>query len=236
MTQPEAILFSTCVPIIGSLAIILLNKRNAKIQTEGLIADQYYKLTERLKQERDELASRIDKNALLISVLEASASNSRRKLSMLSVDNEEWKFLHEVAELEIKHIKKISEIKNWQRELVYVLDDDPDVLDEFQEKFSKLSVLDFKGFIDVDIFLEKTREEQPSIVVLDYILDKGQTAQDVIDLLGYKPEIFIMSGERSFIKNFEGGTVTFFEKGQHFVLLIAKAIIRYLLNKSKSNE
>lgn len=221
------------IGILGTWMVMFLNRKNTKAQTEGLIADQYYKLTERLGEERNELIKRIARNDDLINSLERKHRDNNNEIKMLKEDNNECKYLHEVAELELKLIAKHNILKNLKKEKVFVLDDDLDVIDEFRHRFNRLSVLDFHPFLDMDKFLKEVRISKPQIIVVDYILSSGKTAEDVIDSLNYTPEVFIMSTEEGFKSKFIGQDVRFFVKEKNYILEIVRDIIKYLNTKNK---
>lgn len=208
-----------------------LNKPKQKKEIEAIISDQWYKLTERLGEERTELINRINRNDSIIKELEKHKDANIKIIAQLTRDNEELKYQNRVTELEMLQLKRLNDFKVWKRDLVYLLDDDKDVLDEFEHKFHKISVADFKGFSNNDEFMAATKSNKPAIVVIDYRLDNGKTAEDIIHDLGYEPEIFIMSVNSAYEQRFNGKKIRFFTKDTHYVYKIAMAIIQHLTEK-----
>lgn len=208
-----------------------LNKPKQKKEIEAIITDQWYKLTERLGEERAELIHRINRNDSIIRELEKHRDDNVKIIAQLTRDNEELKYQNRVTELEMMQLKKLNDFKIWKRDMVYLLDDDRDVLDEFGHKFNKISVVDFKGFHNNDEFMAATKHNKPAIVVIDYSLGGGKTAEDIIRDLGYEPEIFIMSINASYEQRFHGKKIRFFPKDSHYIYKIAMAIIQHLAEK-----
>ncbi len=226
--------------LIGSgllAAIILwwLNRPKQKKEIAALLSDTYSKMLDGLNEYIDQLDKRIERQEKMMKELEAENEIDKKTnqivIEQLKKDNEECKYQHGVAELEMLQLKKHNVFKIWTRDMVYVMDDDHAALLEFKHKFAKISVLDYRGFSDAGEFLTKAKIEQPPIVVIHYRESHAETAEDVIEKIGYEPEIFIMSSEASFEKRFSGKKVRFFLKDNHYVYKIAQAIIKHLIDK-----
>lgn len=233
------VIINLLITIFGAFAtsfsVWFFTKKKTKAETAKTVAESasslnhdYAELIKILHDERErdrkEFINRME------AVMKEIRAN-KLEIQMLKYDNEECKYLHEVSDLEMMHVRRHTDRRLWERELVHVLDDDEDALEDFKNKFKKLSVLEYEGFREVDEFLERTRAKRPPIVVLDYMLPKGTTAEHVIKQLEYDPEIFVMSSEENFELKFKGKNVKFFPKDDNYILKIAKAIIQSLIHR-----
>jgi hypothetical protein len=197
----------------GGLFQALWGRKLTKAQVESIIL-----------QDNERLLKKIEINEKKIKVLQDEAA-------LAKADNEECKLLHSLFELEIVYLKKNNAFHGIEHKNVFVVDDDPEDLEEFRKIFDKSSVLDYKGYLNIEDFLKDVTVVKPPCVVIDFNLGK-MTAVQVIDRLGYEPEIFIMSGEAGYEKRFlTNSRVRFFIKEGHYVFEIAQAVIKYLIDK-----
>lgn len=210
------------------------------VEKEGLVVQQYDKLVDRLNAEYEkikkrlhdqehELENRIQRNTKIIAELQSQQAYDQRRMAVLEKDNENCKYQHSIVELELKLIKKQHVELLVKKELVCVLDDDPDVIEEFGEKFIKITILQFLGFTDYNKFIHYVETHRPAIIVTDYRLGV-YTAEDVLKVLSYEPEVIVMSGILP-PKGFIRGRIKFFKKEEHYIYRIAASIVNYLNSK-----
>jgi hypothetical protein len=206
----------------GSLAlqviVYVLGRKKTEEETKSLIAAQYNGLVTTLNQDRSELRGEVAQN--------------RETIKQQQRDNEECEYRHEVTELEMELIKKKIEFSAIHKETVFILDDNMMVINEFKNRFSKVSALHYRTFVTTELFLSEARREHPEILILDYMLDGQNTADDVIDQLGYEPKIIIMSADRNVQSKYHQRGIQFFYKDDHYVYRIAKAVIQHLHDKN----
>lgn len=189
---------------------------------------EYERLRERLQREQSGLLQRIEENTKIIHDLQTASEEDNRRILHMEKDNEECKYQHSIVGLELKLIKAQHQNIQPTKQIVCVLDDDEEVLEEFKEKFDKIAILDFCGFSDAEAFMSHILENRPEVIVSDYRLI-GYTAEDIIEALPYKPEIFIMSGSPLPPSHrLRSPNIHFFLKEQHYVYKIAAAIIQHL--------
>lgn len=214
-----------------------LNKPKQKREIEGIVADTNEKYIRLMKSQNEDLIKQVENNTSIIAMLKEKEGKNSHKydaaIAKIERETEECRYQHTIHELEMAQLKKHNKFAVWHRDMVFVMDDDQDVLDDFRKKFEKSSVLDYKGFIDVDEFIDALHKERPPIVVLDYNVGKGKTAEELIEQFEYEPEIFIMSGLAQYEKKFVGKRIKFFHKDNHlYVYQIAEEIIRHLTKKT----
>lgn len=212
-------LINGAITIIVTLLMYILNRPKQKKDTELVVTTQWNMLvgrqTEIIKQQGDEIA-----------LNKATIEEEKKK-------NEICEYKHDVTKLQMKLFLKQIDLNNIPKSTIFVLDDNEMVIMEFRKEFREIPVLDSRFFTDPKIFLQATQEERPPIVVLDYILGPGITADDIIVSLGYTPEVFIMSQDKSIQLRFieKKSNLRFFYKGEYYVNHIAKAIVKYLIHK-----
>lgn len=221
-----------------------------KEETKKTVADTYYDLTERLGEDRQrllennkELEKKIDLNSKLVTQLRRSAGDHSKTIasltkeqSKLKKESESCKLQHQIVELEMLQLKKHNNFMEWERDKIFVIDDDLDVLEEFDENFVKTSVLQYRGFHDHKVFLTSVQAERPPIVVVDHNLSGGQTADDIIAEFGYEPEIFVMSSSSAYGTKYKGGRIQFFVKEDFYVAKITAAVLKYLVKQTNTNR
>lgn len=210
--------------LVSGLVLWWLNRPKQKREIAALLGQSYSVMFKDQKEHITYLEKRIDNH-------EEITKHNQSQIKALKRASEECRYQHQVTELEMIQVKRLNNFLNVRREMVYVIDDDEDVLKEFEEKFSKISVLDYKGFLKLKDFLDDVRHARPPIVVMDYRLDGGRTAEDIISELGYVPAIFIMSNERGYEKRFYGKDIQFFVKNDFYIYKISSAILKYLTDK-----
>lgn len=243
-----------------ALFMFFTNRKKVAEDTKKSVADQYHGLTERLDNERkalevrvedarkllqnekDIFLERIGHNEDTIKQLQMSAGSHGRTIEkltnvqvLLKREAELCKLQHQITELEMLQLKRHNNFKEWERDKVFVIDDDLDVLEEFAENFAKTSVLDYRGFHEIKNFMHSVQTEKPPIVVLDHHLGGGTKAHDILHQFGYEPEIFIMSSAAS-LTVYKGGKVRFFIKEDFYVAKITMEILKYLVNKTNENK
>lgn len=140
----------------------------------------------------------------------------------------ECEYDRKVLRLQIGMILKEVKLSNIPKSTIFILDDNEIVVAAFRFAFKEIPVLDTRCFTHHKSFLEAAREEQPPMMILDYLLDEETTAEDVIKELGYMPKIFIMSSNKKIqLKMGEQG-FWFFYKSDNYISDIANAVIDYL--------
>jgi predicted RNase H-like nuclease (RuvC/YqgF family) len=218
--------------LLGGGFLWWLNRPKQKREMAAILGETYSKMLEGQKEYIEQLDERIDRQEKLIIELEKHKEEYRSVIDQLKKDNEECKYKHELVQLEIKQLKNKNAFNKWARDKVYVLDDDPDDLNEFAHKFAGNYVLDYRGFLSISEFMKEVKIQKPEIVVIDYRLAAGKTAEDVLKDLGYEPEVFIMSGSGNYENRFIGKRVRFFLKDEHYIYKIAMAILKHLTDKN----
>jgi hypothetical protein len=213
----------TPIVISAAAAWLIRNKTKSEVsknkaETEILFDKRYQDLIKAMDKERAHDRQLIEDN--------------RQLIKQQAHENAECEYKHEVTELELSTVKKKIDFHNWQRESVFILDDNLMVINEFKFRFSKISVLDYRVFTQTEVFLREAQKEQPEILIIDWMLEDDKTAQDVIDQLGYEPEIFIMSADKSVHMKIREQGMQFFYKDEHYVFKIAKAVIQHLRDKN----
>jgi FixJ family two-component response regulator len=118
------------------------------------------------------------------------------------------------------------------RATAFVLDDNKMVIIEFQKHFKEISVLDCRTYTSPTMFLKDAQIGKPEIVILDYYIDKDLTAEQIINDLGYSPEVFIMSQDKDIQVRIKEKGYDFFYKDDHYVSKIARAVVQYLIDKN----
>jgi hypothetical protein len=213
----------TPIVISAAAAWLIRNKTKSEVsknkaETEILFDKRYQDLIETMDKERAHDRQLIEDN--------------RQLIKQQAHENAECEYKHEVTELELATVKKKIDFHNWQRETVFILDDNPLVVNEFKYRFGKISVLDTRVFSNSEKFLTDARNEKPEILIIDWMLGEDETAQDVIEQLEYEPEIFIMSADKSVALKIREQGMQFFYKDDHYVFKIAKAVIQHLRDKN----
>lgn len=165
-------------------------------------------------------------NEALIRTVEAQG----KEIKEIKAANEKCEFEHEVTRTELRELKEFSGYKAKLKGKVHILEDDLETLHDFKKEFSKVSIIDYRGYHDSAKFIDETQKAQPAVVIIDHMLGK-ETAQTVIKKLGYQPEIMIMSGEEGFAQAYVGQDVKFFVKEGKYIYQILGEVIKYLSSK-----
>lgn len=199
--------------IVGAVVVALLNRKKTKADTQKTMQSMYVEMIEEFREEREE---------------------HRKIIKELKLSNEECEYKHDVAELEMQQLKKQINFQNWSKEKVFILDDNKNVITSFRKKFANISSIDYQAFINNDEFLEATTEHRPEILILDYFLG-DLTADDIIERIGYEPEVFIMSGDSSIRIKYKDTPMKFFDKDGQLLYIskIAKAVLQHIKEKHK---
>lgn len=163
--------------------------------------------------------------------LENKIVHIQRVNSVLKAKNSNLEYSLLVIELEMKQIKKNNEINVRPYDEVFVLDDDDEQVEEFAIKLFDISVIKLEGFTDADLFMEQANLRRPKVLIIDMMLGKGITAEDVIKQIGYDPEILIMSVNAKLEEKFLGKKTRFFPKTDKYVLKICTEVVKYLTTK-----
>ncbi len=192
--------------------------QRVKAETQNLVTNQYSELIQNLRTERTE-----DRQMI---------ADNRAEIKQQAADNAECEYKHDVVELELQHLKKQIEYQDYQKETVFVIDDNATTGEIFRRLLSRISVINCKVFLDHRIFLTDVQKEKPGIVILDHYLDKDLTAADIIKLIGYTPEVFIMSSTKEVHLIYADMGYKFFYKGENYVQKISKAILEHLKSKA----
>ncbi len=238
MTTAEQII----VTIVSAAAVAFFARKGVMADIQSKIVSSMGELMQEYKVEREELKQTILKqreefkrtileNNEEIKNLKASGKNRDKEIADLKRRNDECDYLHEVAELEMKQLKASNIFKEFKKAKVMTLDDDADDLEEFDNRFSKLSVLNHEGFSDKYKFLDAVERERPEAIIIDYRLDGVTTAENILQEISYEPEVIIISGVMRSELKFKGKDVKFFMKQDNYILKIVKQIIQYLINK-----
>jgi hypothetical protein len=168
---------------------------------------------------------------IVVSQMTILIKEFREEINDLRKQNEKCELEHSITRQELEEVKTSIGYEPKLKGRVFILDDDYDVLHDFKKEFKKLSVIDYKGFHNSMEFLQAARLEKPTMVVMDHRLGGSETAETLIDQLGYEPEVIIMSGEPGFAKRYEAKNVKFYVKEGHYVFQIAGEVIKYLSSK-----
>ncbi len=219
MTQSVlTILMSGLISAITIIVGYVLTRNKTKAETESLISQQHNDLIIVLSKDRNELREEIKEN--------------KEHIRKQQIDNDECEYKHDVVELEMQHLKKQIDYKDYHKETVFVVDDNGMTAELFRSFLGKVSVINCKVFLDHKLFLIEVQREKPGIVILDHYLDKDMTAADIIKLLGYTPEVFIMSSTQEVHLIYADTGYRFFYKGENYVQKISKAVLEHLKNKN----
>lgn len=204
---------------IAAIPVILwfLNKPKQVEETKSIVVEQFEKLTLAQSTEIERLNTKVQQNEIKIAEAEQRS--------------EDCEYKHEVTELQLKHLLKQIDLNNLPKATVFILDDSKMVIIEFKKIFSDIVAIDSRFFASVSDFLLAAKIEKPPIVVLDYRLGPEMTAEDVMMDMGYLPEVFIMSQDKSIQLRIREKGMQFFYKDDHYVRKIAKAIVQHLLDK-----
>lgn len=208
-----------------------LNRPKQRKEMQAILIDSTSKIIAGLNEYIITLDNRINNQDKLIKRLEENEAENVEVIAALKKDNEELKYKHKVIESEIGILKKISGLKPavWRRCKVYVIDDDTDELDKFAHKLGSNSVIDYSGYTAIDTFLKEVKLEHPEYVIIDYRLNDGKTANDVLEAMEYEPEIFIISGVAGFETRIRGQkNIHFFTKDDFYVYKICEAILKHI--------
>ena len=146
---------------------------------------------------------------------------------------QECEYGHEVTKLELQYLRNQTGYKAEKID-VFVLDDNSFTIEEFKRGFIGVSMIRFSGFQISEKFLVAVKDVMPAVVIIDYNLGRGQTAEDIISQLGYIPEIFIISMSGEIEAKINGKNIRFFKKDDFYVHLIKMEIIKFLTDKIKS--
>lgn len=217
--------------ILSVIVIWWLNRPKQRKEIQAILIDSTSKIIAGLNEYIITLDNRINNQEKLINRLQEHEQENIEVIAALKKDNEELKYKHKVIESEINILKKISGLKPavWRRCKVYVIDDDKDELDVFAHKLGGNTVIDYRGFTDIDTFLIELKLEHPEYVIIDYRLSDGKTAQYILDALMYEPEIFIISGVAGFEARIRGDkNIHFFEKDDFYVYKISEQILKHI--------
>lgn len=215
-------------------------RKKIAVEEDNYVVQQYETLAKRLNEEYDRLSKslltdaeylnkRIEHNEITIRELQLARNKDMLRMTELEKDNENCKYQHAIVELELKLVKSKYFATSFKKEKIAVLDDDPDVIEEFKERFSKIDILDFTCFTEYRSFITYANTEKPQIIVTDYRLGI-HTAEDLLLQLTYEPEVIVMSGVQLPAKFMQTG-IRFFKKEDHYIYKIAISIINYLNQK-----
>lgn len=198
---------STIVVIVGALVI----RNKTKAETQNLVVESVNKVVQILRGEVDELSE---------------------KYAEVKKSNDDCEHAHKVTKLEVKQLLKLVDFSKIRKATLFILDDNPQVTMAFKRQFRDITSLDVRTFEGPPDFLQAAHRERPEIVILDYNLQDGMTAENVIEKLGYMPEVFIMSYDKEVQVLVEKKGVRFFYKGDHYVPQIVSAVMEHLLAKN----
>lgn len=203
------VLITSVAGLAGGAIANTIARPKVKAETEGLIATTYKDLLKEVREERLEY---------------------QKQIKELKTENQECEYNSEVILLELDELKQIVIYKGWNDvQAVYILDDNKLVTTEFKLRFDKISLLEAHVYNDAELFLKDVQKNRPPMLILDYMLG-DIVADDVIEHLGYKPEIIIMSADKSVQRKYNDIGVRFFHKDEHYVIRIAKAVVEHLHN------
>lgn len=226
MVSIPTILYSGLITILGLILGAVLIRRKTiseteknKAETLKIIEDTYGGLVETLNADRAHLQRQIEEN--------------KKKLREHEIANEDCEFEHSITRMQLTKALKRLDMMHWIKSTVFVCDDSEIVTKVFTQRFKTVPVVYFKAFTDADECLKQARIERPEILVLDYILSGGKTAEDIIKEIGYEPEIFIMSATKEYEVKFKDTDIRFFYKDQHYIRNITKAILEHLIYKNQ---
>jgi hypothetical protein len=217
--------------LLTTFVIWWLNRPKQRKEMQAILIDSTSKIIAGLNEYIITLDNRINHQEKLIQKLQEHEEENLEVIKAIKKDNEELKYKHSVIEKEITILKKISGIKPavWQRCKVYVIDDDPDELDIFAHKLGANTVIDYRGFTNIDTFLVEVKLEYPEYVIIDYRLNDGKTANDVLEAMEYEPEVFIISGVAGFEARIRGQkNIHFFAKDDFYVYKISEQILKHI--------
>lgn len=200
--------------IIGAIVVALLNRKKTRADTLKVVHDMQAQMIDEFREERDE---------------------HRRMIKELKSENRQCEFDREVAEWERQQIKKQINFQMWIKEKVFVLDDNELVAKTFKKMFAKIEGIECKVFTNNEVFIKQAHEEKPEAMILDYFLG-DITAEHIIELLGYEPEVFIMSGDSSVRVKVKGTGLQFFDKDNEllYVETITRAVLKHIKEKHKA--
>lgn len=202
---------------LGAIIIKLLDKPKDREAMRMIAIEQMDKVVVRQNDIIAEQDKKIDAN--------------KRTIEEQAKANEDCEYRHEVAELNQDLLLSQIDLNNVPKSTVFVLDDNKMVIMEFRNRFRKVNAIDCKFFVSPTEFARFAQAERPEVVILDYMLGETLTADDVIKDLGYEPEIFIMSQDKSIQLRIKEQGHQFFYKDDQYVLKIAKAVIKHLKAK-----
>ena len=210
------------IPAFAALLGVWLNhiftKNRVKAETENFVVTTMRTAMEEMRLEREDDRMQIKLNQELIKTL--------------TQDHDDCEFEHSITRLQLNKALKRLDMLHWVRSTVYVLDDNELVKRVFIHRFRTIPVVNFKAFTDMEECLEMAKEERPEIMVIDYMLSEGHTAEEIIAKLGYTPEIFIMSGTKDYEQKFKDTDIKFFYKDTYYVRNITKAILEHLISRN----
>lgn len=207
----------------------------SKADIQKIISDQLLEVNEFLNEEKERIIKKFreEKNELLNKI-----DSLLKVTKQLKKDYEGLKYSNAATELEIKHFKKHIDFSLLKKEKVYLLDDDPFISEEFQKRFDKLSIIDFKSFIDNDKYTDTVRLDKPGTLIIDYKLEGGKTAEDIIreirniiKEIRYEPKKFIISGSDFYKERFKNTNIQFYVKDDYYVDDIAIEVLQHLIDK-----
>ncbi len=219
MTQSVLTIFMSGIISAITIAVgYVLTRKKTKAETESIISQQHNDLIIALSKDRNELREEIKEN--------------KEHIKRQQFDNEQCEHKHDVVELELQHLKKQIDYKDYHKETVFVVDDNEITAELFRGFLGRISVINCKVFLDHKAFLTEVKKEKPGVVILDHFLDKELTANDIIIMLGYTPEVFIMSSTKEVHLIYAKTAYKFFYKGENYVQKISKAVLEHLKNKN----
>lgn len=193
--------------LTGHVVLKYLNRGKDKAERENLVIKQMDMYLGRIREENDQL---------------------RKDLNEEIKKNELCEYEHSVTQLQLFQTMQQVDMQKWKKETVFILDDNETDLIVFRQFFSRVLTIDYRTFLQPEIFLSAAREEKPRVVILDHYLSETMTADEVIKQLGYEPEVFVMSANKDVQIKYKDRKVNFYYKGEFYVLKIAKAVMAYL--------
>lgn len=206
----------------ASLIQLFANKRRSKAETDSLAQATMEKVLLTVNKQLDEINKRYNETQTELDAEKVKGNNYRMTVHAMDV---ELNLLKHVIRTQSMVVQKLK---------VFVLDDYSLLLNIFKQQFKKLSVIDLQTFETVEDFLIAL-PQKPEIIVVDYLLDKGYNAGDILDVIQetteYEPKVIVMSGQpvTETTQKLEGRPVwKIYQKSGAYVFEITTQIMEYV--------
>lgn len=237
MTQNEVIVaLASGGSLITTLVLRWLDKRKHQAEASTAEAQLYEKLLSSVKTElesRDITISQLRQREINN---EINARRQNEEIKKLRQQNRICEENNIILKAEIDWMRRMldKQLGDYERMGVFVLDDSQIVTMSFKSKLEKSSIIDVQVFNDAETFAAAVLVKKPKLLIIDYYLKAGKTAEQMIDAIkaqpDYSPCLIIMSkDDREELKDHlhSKGISKFYLKEGLYQFDIVKYVMKY---------